>query len=177
MGKRSDFERHDKDFYVTPREAVIPLTVHIAHAPVWFCEPCAGDGALVRHLEWFGHHCTTAWDIEPRAEGIEKADARTRKAVGATMFITNPPWTRDILHELIVALSDQLPTWLLFDADWFHTEQSIPFLPRLRKVVSVGRVRWIPGTTMDGKDNVAWYKFDFPLQRDPPWAELYGRTK
>jgi hypothetical protein len=78
------------------------------------------------------------------------------------MFITNPPWDRKILHPLIVHLSDQAPTWLLFDADWMHTRQAAPFMPRLRKIVSVGRVKWIPDSTMTGKDNCAWYLFDRP---------------
>jgi hypothetical protein len=65
------------------------------------------------------------------------------------------------------------PTWLLFDADWMHTRQSAPFMPRLRKIVSVGRVKWIPDSKMTGKDNCAWYLFDKPS--DEP-AVFFGRT-
>jgi hypothetical protein len=42
----------------------------------------------------------------------------------ASMFITNPPWDRKVLHPLIEHLSSIAPTWLLFDADWMHTKQS-----------------------------------------------------
>jgi len=82
------------------------------------------------------------------------------------IFITNPPWSRDVLHDIIVNLSNQAPSWLLIDSDWMHTQQSIPYLPRLRKIVSVGRVRWIPGSPYDGKDNCCWYLFDRPSNQE-----------
>jgi hypothetical protein len=75
-------------------------------------------------------------------------------------FITNPPWLRSTLHPLILHLSNQHPTWLLFDADWVHTRQAAPYLWRLQKIVSVGRVKWIPGSKFTGKDNCAWHLFD-----------------
>jgi len=49
---------------------------------------------------------------------------------------------------------------LLFYADWMHTKQSIPYMPYCHKIVSVGRVKWIPGSKSVGKDNCAWYLFD-----------------
>ncbi len=121
-----------------------------------------------------GHSCYDAWDIEPRREDIWKLDATTH-IVGSIWhdqfdcFITNPPWKREILHPMIINLSDQKPTWLLFDADWKHTGQAAPFMSRCRKIVSVGRVKWIPGSKMTGKDNAAWYLFDKPdfLNRAP----------
>lgn len=56
MGKRSDFERHERDYYRTPPSAVAPL---LAHLPIMthFIEPCAGDGALIDALEAVGHKC------------------------------------------------------------------------------------------------------------------------
>ena len=53
MGKRSGFERSERDFYRTPPAAVPPLIPHLrgVHS---FAEPCCGDGALVRHLEAHG---------------------------------------------------------------------------------------------------------------------------
>ena len=58
MGKRSAFERRAGDAYPTPIEAVLPLIPHLRGVRN-FAEPCAGDGALVRHLESFGLCCTT----------------------------------------------------------------------------------------------------------------------
>lgn len=176
MGKRSDFERVPRDFYPTPREAVDPLVPHLQHGDM-FLEPCAGDGALVRHLECYGMSCKHASDVEPRADWIEKDDVFDDNlwAVSEAVdyIITNPPWDRKILHPMIIEFSDLLPTWLLFDADWMHTRQSVPFMNRLRKVVSVGRVKWIPDSKMTGKDNCAWHLFDKPS--DAPTI-FVGRT-
>jgi hypothetical protein len=48
MGKRSNFERREADFYPTPRAAVVPLIPYLRGRGIRaFAEPCAGDGALV----------------------------------------------------------------------------------------------------------------------------------
>jgi hypothetical protein len=158
MGKRSDFARVPRDFYPTPEAAVRPLLAHLAPG-TRFVEPCAGDGALVDSLTAAGHVCVMESDIEPQRSMLQ-ADALTLRYVSLDCIITNPPWDRKVLHPLIVHLSDQAPTWLLFDADWVHTRQAVPFLARLRRIVSVGRVRWIPDSKMTGKDNCAWHLFD-----------------
>lgn len=159
MGKRSSFERVPRDFYPTPAEAVAPLLPHLMLG-TRFCEPCAGDGALINHLEAAGHHCAVAWDIEPKRDDIWQHDALTRLVGNVDCFITNPPWSREILHPMIVHFARQHPTWLLFDADWMHTRQSAQYMPLLRKIVSVGRVKWIPDSPFTGKDNCCWYLFD-----------------
>lgn len=163
MGKRSNFERKPRDFYPTPPEAVAPLIPHLNFGDM-FCEPCAGDLALVRALEAEGLSCANAMDVAPRAPGVVQLDALTDDLDcyidNCEWIITNPPWSRDVLHPMIEHFSRLAPTWLLFDADWMHTKQSAPFMPMLRKVVSDGRLRWIPGSKMTGKDNCAWYLFD-----------------
>jgi len=172
MGKRSSFKRIPRDFYRTPPEAVAPLLPHLPDG-VRFIEPCAGDGALIDTLMEAGHVCIGAWDIDPRGENILEGDSTQKQWWRPDFFITNPPWDRKILHPLIVNLSDQAPTWLLFDADWIHTRQSAPFMDRLRAIVSVGRVKWIPDSTMTGKDNCCWYLFGAP---DPLESSVfYGR--
>lgn len=160
MGKRSNFERRDRDFYPTPPEAVYPLIPHLVTGTD-FVEPCAGDGALATTLDHLGMMCTGMWDIEPRAPGIKRENALTYvPACHPDYVITNPPWRRDILHPLIDHLSKIAPTWLLFDADWMHTRQAAPYLLKCQMIVSVGRVKWIPGSKYTGKDNCAWYLFD-----------------
>ena len=164
MGKRSTFERRPQDAYDTPAEAVLPLAPHLPETFTdW--EPCAGSGELTGHLwDIFGGDAflVAASDIAPRHPEIDHADALTAPDPGAGFIITNPPWTRSILHPMIERFSDMCPTWLLFDADWMHTLQAAPYLPRLRKIVSVGRVKWIPDSPHTGKDNCAWYLFDKP---------------
>lgn len=173
MGKRSNFERVERDFYPTPAEAVAPLLPRLRPG-MRFAEPCAGNGALIDHLEAAGHRCVAAWDIEPLRDGIERHDALTRMCGNVDVFITNPPWKREVLHPLIVHLAHQAPTWLLFDADWMHTSQSAPYMTLLCEVVSVGRVKWIAGSKSTGKDNCAWHLFD---ARPPEYpARFYGRN-
>ena len=172
MGKRSDFDRIPRDFYPTPESAVLPLLEHITDVN-WFDEPCAGDGALIEHFKKYGFRCNSASDLEPQAEGIIKQDALTTTECRGDCFITNPPWARPILHPLITHLSDIAPTWLLFDADWAHTKQAAPFANRCRKIVSVGRVKWIPDSKHTGKDNCAWYLFDSPnRETDVGWGTI-----
>jgi len=175
MGKRSSFERIPRDFYPTPYEAVVPLLPHL-NPRTLFDEPCAGNGALIRHLELHGHQCLNAFDIEPQRVGIAIGDATLSPVSSADCYITNPPWERAILHAIITNLSRHLPTWLLFDADWMHTKQSAPFLPWLMAIVSVGRVKWIPDSKMTGKDNCCWYLFNQNAdQLDFP-SVFYGRA-
>ncbi len=172
MGKRSSFERMPRDFYPTPAEAVKPLLPHLLPRTV-FAEPCAGDGALIDHLTAAGHVCAWASDLEPQRADVHENDALQVGLGAAQCYITNSPWRRDVLHPLIVHLSDRAPTWLLLDADWIHTRQAAPYLPRLRRIVSVGRVKWIPDSPFTGKDNCAWHLFDTP-NLSP--AVFYGRA-
>ena len=163
MGKRSQFERRERDFYPTPPEAVAPLVPHLVEGGNYW-EPCAGDGALIKAMpNWFP--CCACSDIEPRGLSgwMQQRDALSvdeRALWACDYIITNPPWSRNVLHPMIEHFSAMRPTWLLFDADWVHTKQSAPYLPWLRKIVSVGRVKWIPDSKMTGKDNCAWHLFD-----------------
>lgn len=182
MGKRSSFERVERDYYPTPKAAVIPLIPHLPNS-FTYAEPCAGDGRLCRHIDELtnsGAILTLASDIEPRDEGIEAINALDLQVPSNTEFIiTNPPWGRlkkhdYIMHKLIVHFSNQRPTWLLFDSDWVHTEQSASYVhERLVKIVSVGRVKWIEDSAGTGKDNCAWHLFD--VNKSGP-IEFVGRT-
>lgn len=175
MGKRSEFERVEKDFYRTPEKAVLPLLRHLAPGTV-YAEPCAGDGALIDILARYGHRCIGAADIDPKRDDIPQGDALRMKVPAATQaIITNPPWTRTVMHPMIRHFARQRPTWTLFDSDWLFTGQAAEFMPILRKVVAVGRVRWIAGSTMDGKENAMWAMFDATRPRST--IEFYGREK
>ena len=161
MGKRTSgkFARTPQDAYATPLAGVEPLLPYLDPA-TRFIEPCVGAGVLAGHLKRAGHVLVSAHDLPH--------DARTKRypeANDSVIFVTNPPWSRPALHAIIINLSDQAPTWLLVDADWMHTRQSIPFMPRLRAVISVGRLKWIPNSPYTGKDNCAWLLFDRPDDR------------
>jgi hypothetical protein len=154
MGKRSSFERLPRDFYPTPYAAVPPLIPHLRGVRR-FAEPCCGDGTLVRHLESHGLRCVYAGDISAGQ------DALALDTYGdADAIITNPPYQRRLMHALIEHFVRVLPTWLLLESDWAYTKQASPFIPRCSDIVTVGRLRWIAGTTMSSYENFAWYRFD-----------------
>jgi hypothetical protein len=162
MGRRSNFPRIDKDGYDTPWEAVLPLLPFL-HSGTLFIEPCGGKGALTAALEAHGHQCAYSCDISPRAPDIVKRDALDlvgSDALAAGMIITNPPWSRKRLHPLIDHLRKLRPTWLLLDMNWANTQQAAPFLRFCSHIVVVGRIKWIAETTMTGKDDAAWFRFD-----------------
>ena len=166
MGKRSNFERVERDFYPTPLPAVKALIPHIDFITN-FIEPCAGDGSLVDLLESYDKKCVFKSDIEPRREDIHKCDALDISAglydSEAEVIITNPPWDRSLLHPMIMHFVSLKPTWLLFDADWMHTKQARTYMPYVKAIVSIGRVKWIPDSRSTGKDNCCWYLFEKDL--------------
>ena len=173
MGKRSDFDRIPKDLYQTwdPR-AVAPLLPHLG-PHTRYAEPCCGEGALIKQLEAAGHFCTWASDIEDRNYPITIAGAWVKHVVTeidalnvttplrtADMIITNPPYKKEILFPMLDHFIKQNRSWLLLQADFMHNVGSAPFLKYCSKIVSVGRVKWIPGTKSGGKENSAWYRFE-----------------
>jgi hypothetical protein len=152
MGKRSDFTRRPMDAYATPFAAVLPLLPHLRGVET-FAEPCCGEGQLVKHLCALGLNCVYMGDVQTGR------DALATIYTDLDAIITNPPWTREILHPMIKHFQQFAPTWLLFDADWAHTRQAAPFLPQCSHIVSVGRIKWIEDSKHTGKDNAAWYRF------------------
>lgn len=158
MGKRSTQERQPQDWYRTPAKAVVPLLPFLPPA-TRFVEPCAGDGALIRHLSAHGHVCVQSYDMQPRADGIVLGDARDLDITDGAMVITNPPWRWDWLQPIIECLSDQLPTWLLLNADVMHNVRAAEVMSYCSDVVAVGRIKWIEDSPHAGKENAAWFRF------------------
>lgn len=160
MGKRSNFQRLAQDAYQTvdPKAAakLVPYLAAIDRART-FVEPCLGEGFLRRHLEGHGLRCTWAGDI---ATGQDARRLTAAKCRGADVIITNPPWTRRLLHELIRVFQAIRTTWLLFDADWAQNVEAAPLLRHCSHIVPIGRSYWFENSKSTGKDNVAWYRFD-----------------
>ena len=163
MGKRSSFKRASHDDYPTPYEAVQPLLPFLDDRLI--VEPCPGEGLLVKHLKRAGFHVT----------GVAGDARRARYSIvpERDIFVTNPPWSLELLHPIIINLSDQATTWLLLGADFAHLKAAIPLRNRLHSIVSVGRVQWFPGSRHSSLDNAAWYRFDPPGKR--VFARFYGR--
>ena len=171
MGKRSNFKRRKQAKYFTPPEAIKPLLPHLEKSCTYI-EPCVGEGHIVKvfdnMIDW--PRCYHQSDYELDATIVNYM--KWFPANSAQYFITNPPWTRQILHPIIDNLSKQLPTWLLFDADWMHTKQAIPYLTKCKKIVSIGRISWMQNG-VSSLDNCCWYLFDINNKQD---IKFYGRT-
>jgi hypothetical protein len=101
LSKRSsNFQRIDNDAYYTPTKVVAPLLPLLA-PHTRFIEPCVGDGRLADCMAAAGHVLVGAYDLPTNARS-------TRYSIpDGAIFITNPPHSRDLLHPIIVNLSDQ----------------------------------------------------------------------
>ena len=150
--------------------AVVPLLPHLQPGTK-FIEPCCGAGDLVQHLERAGHTCVASYDLP--------IDARTASyAIDPdTIFITNVPWRRSFEpHKIIANLSDQRPLWALIYTDWLCTSRATPYLPRLRAVAVIGRVKWLPNSKYSGgMENSCWCLFDRPRPHAHAVIDLTGR--
>lgn len=158
--------RTPRDFYRTIDPKAAKILGKFVNKGTTFYEPCAGDGSLVRLLvDHAGLVPVRMTDVAPQHPLVSYKnvfDIEPKDLKYADAVITNPPWSRSVLHPLIlhlVSVAGIKPVWLLFDSDWMFTEQAKPLLRFCRGVVSVGRLRWIEGTTSVGYDNCCWYKF------------------
>ncbi len=203
MGKRTetDFEKHGKSQYLTPESPVRALVPFLPKGGFYFAEPCAGDGRLITHLQKLTNgRGVLMSDIDPvgaaemadeKYGGAHRTDIVEKNALEITaddlknadvdMVITNPPWERQkkhgyILHKLIEHFGSMGQTWFLFDGDWAHTAQATPYLQEFcTRIVSVGRVKWIPDSKHTGKDNACWYEFQPEARRINHAPAFYGR--
>ena len=177
MGKRSSFKRRAMDLYRTPIAGVEPLLPFLPPR-FRFAEPCASNGFLADALRSVGGSAYFLGDAMPARGDIVCQDALTWRPITRPLrpldfIITNPPWSRPLLHAMILHFVSIAPTWLLFDADWIWTKQAAPFHPYCTEIVTVGRLKWIPGSKHAGKDNCAWYRFERPVEGRRP--EIWGK--
>jgi hypothetical protein len=87
------------------------------------------------------------------------------------------PWDRSVLHPAIVNLSNQRLLWTLCDAGWLFTRQAGPFMPRLRCIVSVRRLKWIEGTIHGAMDDAVWLQFGRPQLNGQAATRFFGRIE
>ena len=81
-------------------------------------------------LESFGLRCVYAGDIRSGQDALA-----VEQYGAADAIITNPPYTRDLMHKLITHFQRIAPTWLLLDFDWAATRQAAPFMPCCSDIV------------------------------------------
>lgn len=175
MGKRDNdkFDRKPRDFYATIDPAAVNALVDHLPLPCVFIEPCAGAADLIKELERHtGVTCNMACDVEPQTSSVWKTDCLDIKGVAPVVncFITNPPYSWDMLKPILDHLPTLRPTWLLLPADYMHNVRMGPYMAKCERVVSVGRLYWEPNKKK-GVDNYAWYKF----VNEPVETVFHGR--
>tara|TARA_R100001443_G_C3294553_1_gene163689 strand:- start:184 stop:678 length:495 start_codon:yes stop_codon:yes gene_type:complete len=161
--KNSLFKRKERDFYPTiDPQSVISIANFIKGKKYY--EPCCGDGSLIRILDDYAE-CVGASDVEKDATSLEKKDI-----FNATIFITNPPYTWNILQPILNHLPNILPTLLMLPSDMMHNQRMSLHMKRCKSVWSVGRLYWQPNK-VKGLDNYCWYLF----QAKETLTTFYGR--
>lgn len=175
MTKRNPgHDRRKQDAYDTPPSVARFLLPHLPDG-ARIAEPCAGRGMLSDTLAACGFPVTFKADVEPRREDIRQHDAlllSPADVATSDIIVTNPPWSRPLMHRMIAVFRGLRPTWLLMEADWAFTSQAREHLHFCHTIVAVGRVSWLMNGT-SGLDNCAWYLFG----RDPVRTEFVGRFK
>lgn len=177
MGKRSDFKRVEKDQYYTWSPKPYQTIEKFLPKGSTFAEPCCGRGDMVDHLENIGMKCNWLSDIDAKPpfmkfDALSLTDKHIRDC---EYIITNPPWTRDILHQMIIHFTSLRKTWLLFDAGWACTKQAIPYLKHCKVMVPNPRFKWIEDSEHGAKDDTAWYLFDKSWMAD--YTKFYPRVE
>jgi hypothetical protein len=174
--------RKERDFYPTPEKAVVPVVPHLlSEGPKYFLEPCAGNGALIQHIESLTDYeviCKKAYDIDPQPTTYSKSilqrnalSLTVNDVLGIDYIITNPPFQWDMLQPLLDYLPDLRPTWLLLPFGYACNKRMAPYMEKCKKLVPIGRVKWIEGSKQTSTDDYGWYLFT----HETTTTKLYAR--
>lgn len=180
MGKRSDFEKRERDYYRTPLEPIKPLIPYLLGQT--YAEPCLGGGDLIRGI---GHYtfrlpnkplCKWASDIQPDTPRltahkfsmpVHVGDALKITATdlhGIDLIVTNPPFTWNLLRKLLAHWISLKPTWLLLPSDMANNVRFSQFMKCCSDIIPVGRISWMENG-QSGMENYSWYLFDAAWDR------------
>ena len=169
MGKRSDFERIERDFYPTIDPSAIEPVKQFLTGKSYY-EPCCGEGHLIDLLSPFAN-CIGSSDLEKDALTLKLSDLIEEDETGqikhhqySALFVTNPPYKWKDLEPLLSYLPTIFPTMLLLPSDVMHNKRMGKFMKQCRCVWSVGRLYW-QGNKIRGKDNYAWFLFTDQQER------------
>lgn len=163
MGKLNPkFELKPSDFYRTPASALPPLLPFL-QPKTSYCEPAAGDGALIDLLAGHSFRCAAAFDVEPKRADIVCRDALTLVDCDlgdAETFIANLPWSFPIFPRLVRHLITLRPLWTIAPARWAHAERAAELVARCSHIVCMPRPKWFANTPHTYKQDVVWLHFD-----------------
>lgn len=184
MGKRSNFEKIDRNYYRTfdtrAGDALKPFLDKDGIKT--YVEPFAGAGDLYDQLKNLGYDCKHLSDIEPQdtlglgniIKTMDYKDVVNEHDVDA--MITNPPWDRHFFHEAIEIVTPKFPIcWWLMSANWAFNKSSSKYLDKyVTDIVAIGRLKWIPDTKMAGKDDCIWVRTSVDKKDDTKFHNLRG---
>jgi hypothetical protein len=183
MGKHSDMDRKERDFYSTPLAATAPLVPYLGGIR-GYIEPFAGDGRLIDNFKLLAPDMKCVWasDMEPLAEGIEKEDFDEIDTTDLTMsmiefhadaIISNPPWlnTPSSGYQLFRFINKMckggFPVIMLLNANlvnnkssWQNKVHGRSLMELCYQVLPIGRVKWIDNSPFSAKEDSAWYFFN-----------------
>lgn len=177
MGKRSDFDKVPRDFYPTVDPfAVVPLIPYIRG--LRYAEPCYGNGDL-EDLLYDVAFCAWRSDVRETvgcSKVIDALELTSQDLRGASIIITNPPFTKSILLPLIDHLTSLKPCWLLLPADIMHNGYFTEYMQKCLYVVSIGRLRWFRDSKSKSKDNFCWYYWSMsPTKTTTTFVKTYHK--
>lgn len=171
----SGYDRVERDWYSTPREATIPIVEYInknKKSPVVIWEPAAGDGAMSDVLKDVGD--VSSSDVQPLAHGIFQHDfyGDFPFASPVDWIVTNPPYGKEaekfIVKSLQLLEQGKVTTGCAFllrnEYDCASTRDYLFNSRKFKqhKIILTWRVRWIPGSTVAPRHNYAWYVWERP---------------
>lgn len=156
-------------FWPTPYKAAKVLSKHL---PAYFtyCEPCAGDLRLVKHLKKLKPKAavTRCFDIIKKHNDVFIKDARTldlsdmySSIYGEPDFIiTNTPFEYPTINELIEHFMQIKPTWCMVRMHWLSGVSAGRILRHMKKIVAVGSLDWFDVKATSSTDHYAWILID-----------------
>lgn len=177
MSKRNPdgFVKKPRDFYGTIDPAAARALKPFLDGGTKYIEPCAGSLDLARMLGLETNlFCVGTYDIQPEHPSVVQRNCLTLTKDdlnGAQYFITNPPFSWNMLKPILDHLPSLLPTWLLLPADYMHNVRMGPYIRKCSDITSIGRMYWEPNK-VKGVDNYCWYLFD---DRYSWGTNFYGR--
>ena len=111
----------------------------------------------MRHLESFGLRCVYAGDIDTGRDALKLTAADCDGAP----IITNTPYKKPLMHDLIVHFQEVAPfAWLLLELEWASRKLSRPFQRSCTDIVPIGQIKWIEGSKHASYEHYAWYRFE-----------------
>ena len=139
-----------------------------------FAEPCgSSEGAIVRGLTAAGLRCVYCGDIRHGQDALARDHYNNADAI-----ITNVPYTRGDMHELIEHFLHVGPqSYLIIDHAWSASQWSGPFLQHCSDIVPVKRITWFEGTAYSEKRSHAWHRFDIRHLGGPHLHDWGDRRK